>query len=912
MILTSDTTLSLYFNKHLNSATLIQDNFSLSPTSGTIKTITANTEYKQVALTFSQKFVPGTDYVLTISNVKDCSGNTVNRTGLSFKTPANPPPTPEKTDTAKIYITEIFADPSPEVGLPLVEFIEIYNPSKDTVDLEGWTINDQTSKSTFKKLLILPNQYVVLCPLADTAQYKTYGKTIGLSPWTSLSNSSDQIVLKSFKKRMIDSIAYSDTWYRDAAKKSGGWSLEKIDISKNSCRSFFNWTASANPNGGTPGKLNSVNMPGYLNRALKIDSVTLISDNTVILFLNLIPDTTFIKPSYFNISNGIGKAQSAGMTYDYKKIILRFSEKFQEGNDYIVSADSLFTCSGILTGNPDNQAFFTIPLIQEIDYPIIINEIFADPSPVIGLPEIEFVELFNPTDKVIGLKGLSYGDQTSSYRFTSGELTAGAYLILCPAKDTLSYTKFGKVIGLPTWPSLRNEAGILILKNNKGREIQRVVYGLNWYKNTNKSKGGYTLELIDSKSTCSNIQNWSASIDPSGGTPGKQNSVYRANTSSDPLKLLKALLVDSITLSLSFNRYIDSLPASVIANFTLNNGVGSPILALPLAPNFDQVILKLREPLARGHTYRITVSNIVDCKGSLIAPEFNSSEFILPRKIVKGDILFTEILFNPRPDGVDFVEIYNNTEYLLDMQELSLAAMVKDTLSNLKQLITTQLLMEPRQYLVLTINPDNIKKEYHTEEPGSFLKMPSFPTFNNDAGTAVLISHGIKIDQFTYVEKMHFSLIKNFEGVSLERSSFKRSANDPGNFRSATAAAGFATPGYKNSQYTDDQTTNEEFILISKTFSPDNDGFEDILQMNYHFKNPGLIANVSIFNDQGILIKKLLKNFMLSAEGAFIWDGLNEFNQLAASGIYLIYAEFFDTKGNLKKYRKTCALAVKF
>ena len=194
----------------------------------------------------------------------------------------------------------------------------------------------------------------------------------------------------------------------------------------------------------------------------------------------------------------------------------------------------------------------------------------------------------------------------------------------------------------------------------------------------------------------------------------------------------------------------------------------------------------------------------------------------------------------------------------------------------------------------------------------SLLKINPFPAFNDDAGTAVLISKGQKIDDLSYTEKMHFQLLKTKEGVSLERSKLSRPNSDTGNLRSATSASGFATPGYKNSQYADEPVAQENFSLASKIFSPDNDGYEDLLEMNYRFPSPGKIANVSIFNVHGVLIKRLLKNFTLNSEGSFIWDGFNEQSQPAPPGIYLLQADFFDTDGQISKFSKPFVLAVKF
>jgi hypothetical protein len=175
----------------------------------------------------------------------------------------------------------------------------------------------------------------------------------------------------------------------------------------------------------------------------------------------------------------------------------------------------------------------------------------------------------------------------------------------------------------------------------------------------------------------------------------------------------------------------------------------------------------------------------------------------------------------------------------------------------------------------------------------------------------VLLAGKEKIDQLNYSKKMHFGLIKDADGVSLERISFKNSTDAPGNFRSAAAAAGFATPGYKNSQWIEESPSAEEVFLLSKTFSPDNDGFEDVLSINYHFAKPGLVANTSIFTDKGVLVRRIQKNQTLASEGTVVWDGLNEQNEKASLGIYVIYMEVFDLRGNVRKYRKSCALATK-
>jgi hypothetical protein len=559
----------------------------------------------------------------------------------------------------------------------------------------------------------------------------------------------------------------------------------------------------------------------------------------------------------------------------------------------------------------NKQIIFKIPSIPENQYPLIITEIFADPTPPIGLPDAEFVEIYNPTSSSVSLAGLNFGDQSRNFSLSKGEITARSYLILCAEKDTSLFNSYGKVVGIPLWPDLNNENDILILKNNKGKEIHKVRYSSNWYRDSEKRKGGYTLELIDPESICIGSQNWKVSMDSSGGTPGRMNSVYQNNFNSDVLKLIEIEVLDSLKILLTFNNAVDSFKASSNSNYFLNNGVGNPIKNQISEPDFNQIVLTFREPFSKGQTYRLTTNNISDCKNRTIPDEFNSLEFTISRNIGKNDIILTEILFNPRAGGADFIEILNNSDHELDLKDLYIGRIIKDSINSIRQLSKKQLFIEPDNYIALSPDPENIKKEYFIKDITSILKLDPFPQFNDDAGTAVLISNGQLIDVLSYTEKMHFQLLKTKEGVSLERSKLNRPNNEPGNLRSATSASGFATPGYKNSQNSDNPVYQENITLSSKTFSPDNDGFEDLLEINYQFPEPGKIANISIFNVHGILIKRLLKNHTLNIEGSFVWDGFNEHSQLVPGGIYLLQANIFDKDGRISKFTKSFVLAVK-
>ena len=65
-----------------------------------------------------------------------------------------------------------------------------------------------------------------------------------------------------------------------------------------------------------------------------------------------------------------------------------------------------------------------------------------------------------------------------------------------------------------------------------------------------------------------------------------------------------------------------------------------------------------------------------------------------------------------------------------------------------------------------------VKDQYESKNPFSFIEMESFPSCPNSNGDICLINNSLTktIDAFTYSEEMHFSLLDNVEGVSLNLS----------------------------------------------------------------------------------------------------------------------------------------------
>ena len=91
--------------------------------------------------------------------------------------------------------------------------------------------------------------------------------------------------------------------------------------------------------------------------------------------------------------------------------------------------------------------------------------------------------------------------------------------------------------------------------------------------------------------------------------------------------------------------------------------------------------------------------------------------------------------------------------------------------------------------------------------------------------------------------------------------------------------------------------------------SPDNDGMDDFLTIDYNFPEPGYVANISIFDAAGRRVRYLQRNALMGTKGYFRWDGLGEKNEKLAVGIYVIYTEVFNLQGKTKKFKNVVVLA---
>ena len=638
------------------------------------------------------------------------------------------------------------------------------------------------------------------------------------------------------------------------------------------------------------------NIPPVLN-ALSVVSATELN----LLFSENLDPSSAQRASNYSVDNGIGNPASAVLQPDQKTVKLSFSKAFANGIQNVVTFSDVKDMAGNAMAT-NARTFLFFQAVPTTAKDLVITEIFADPNPQIGLPDAEYLEIFNRSKNPIDLFGWKLSDASSTAIFPTQIILPNEYWIVTSSASVSRFTSFGKTIGLANFPTLNNDSDVLTLKT--ASVIDSVNYNLTWYKDEDKQSGGWSIELIDPENTCGESNNWVASIDSKGGTPGKQNSVF-ANKPDLTGPKLNAIVPSENGLILSFDEKLEKPLGSVsflidpsidVFKYNFNNSA------------LTEIKVELSQSLVLRQLYSIQVSNLRDCAGNFIQADFNKLSFALPEKADSLDIVINEILFNPRPGGVDFVEVFNQSPKFIDLKGFTIANFENGMIKNPKT-ISSNFILAPHSFIAFTSNPTDLKTHYLQGIAKNFFEF-SLPSFNDDEGSVALATEkGEIVDYVFYSDQYHSPFLKDKEGVSLERISIAQNSNDPSNWKSASSTSGFATPGYLNSNSRPESAVDENAVQIDPVvFSPSQPG-QDFSKINYRFNQSGFVANVKILDQAGRLIKTIANNETLGFEGFYRWYGDRDDGGKARLGYYVMWFEVFDLSGAIRSFRKRVVIA---
>jgi len=166
-------------------------------------------------------------------------------------------------------------------------------------------------------------------------------------------------------------------------------------------------------------------------------------------------------------------------------------------------------------------------------YSLVVNEIMYNPKS----GKAEYIEFYNLSGDTLDLGGWTILDHNQNKYLLSKtfyKLPPFEYFILASDSTVFELNRNIQYITLTKTSNLglTNEGELILVKDAFGNSIDSVLYSPKWHNKNLLETKGISLEKINYSLPSNDSYNWSSSVDPSGGTPGKQNSIFTTTLSS--------------------------------------------------------------------------------------------------------------------------------------------------------------------------------------------------------------------------------------------------------------------------------------------------------------------------------------------------------------------------------------------
>jgi len=515
-----------------------------------------------------------------------------------------------------------------------------------------------------------------------------------------------------------------------------------------------------------------------------LTSVLVSSDHELqISFNEVVTIETAENLQNYSVNSSIGNPLTAVLNENNDQVILSFSNAFVLNQIYEISIEDITDLSQNLLR--DTTMVFSRINISAFD--IVINEIMADPSPIVQLPEAEYLEIYNRTAASISLLDWNLEIGGSLKAFPNVIIQAHSHLILCKETHIPFFTEWGPCAGFSSF-FLTNGGQSLRLLAPGEMEIHAVDYTDEWYHDNDKDDGGWSIEQINPSDFCSEAMNWKASNDGRGGSPGIQNSVFDAEPVYPMIEGIK--VTDNPLLLIFYNQEMDLDDILDKNHYQVEPG-NIQAQQVIIHDSSRSVYLLFSEPFEIGIQYHLQVTgSLVNCVGQALETP-SEIPFMVPKLAEEGDVVINEIMADPEPvNGLppfEYIELYNRANAPIEICGWQLQS------ANVLRPIE-EFLLYPQSYLLLCANDAVASLSEYSEVYG----MSSFSLNNTGAILVLRNQDGGIIHQVEYMDDWYDDEEKEEGGWSLEAIDPAEYCIEEANWAASTDERG-GSPGIINS-----------------------------------------------------------------------------------------------------------------
>ena len=772
---------------------------------------------------------------------------------------------------ASVVINEVLYNP---YGTPSgQQWIELFNASGQTVNLEGWQISVAGQYFhpvlALPRLLIQPGGFVLIGGdyvegadlYADLDLPFSDDHTAGIR-LTSVSGYTDTILYgEPNTNNLPDDL--NDPAHSFAPVTPQGHSLARIVDGLDTNDNANDWFVSGLP---TPGQSNIYLTDLALND-LQIDQLTdrvsisvrihnpgvlAVPHNEASLriFLNGEHHSTYLLPELLPEYQSTEIFFLTDLTAGYYSLNISLSYQYDPN-----------------PSNNDLSATFIAGYS-----PLVINELMFKQS----AGNQEWVEIYNRSELPVEMTNFYLEDAAATRTYFSGLIPLKTYMVICRYKEqflkTFPYVDSEKVIESTSWAILNNDFETLALIDQEGNILDYAEYA---------TPASYPHDVsLERINPYDDYSAWDRSIHPKFSTPAAPNSL---------LPLQYDLLIAESSSQIEGNQLLHTLE---IANIGYQD-IPDFSLICYLYENDDQTDTIIFEehlyhtgsnqfsfttpiPTASYVTYRYKVESELDLDPSnnYGFSYFNNNS----PPVVINEIMFQPVVGEPR-----WIELKVNSfiKYLFNV--------ILQT-----ERYTVNVPLTDHEYILLVNSPaDSLFILQHYQLSAAYIITGLTSIYVSGEELTLYDPSGNVLENFRYDP-----VWSKTRGVSAERINPTLPAT-PDNWAHSIDHRG-ATPGEVNSIYTPFFPSQASLSLSPNPFSPFR-GERTIIS----FELPERLSRVNcrIFDLKGRLVNTIIDQEIYAAYGTMIWDGRKDDGNNLPVGVYIVLLEATGSDTE-KVYRK--------
>jgi len=943
----------------------------------------------------------------------------------AVNSPETPPAPPEKLDPSKagdVLITEIMANPVGLTAYPETEYVEIYNASDSAVSLSGWTFVYDNKSVALPDTTLPIGAYAVLYRVGNSIFVESGGIDLPLAAFpAALANTGKTLQILNSKGAIIDSIAYpaakpaisyernadGDLYLSTDARGGTPGTVnspetpptppEKPDPSK--AGDVLITEVMANPVGLTAfPETEYVEIHNVSGSAIEMSGWTFVYDGKAVA----LPETTLPANAYAviyragrSIFIGVGGidmpvatfpsalantgktlqiVNSKGIVIDeveYASAKAAISYERNADGDLYLSSDPRGGTPGTVnspevTSSPDNQKPdepSVNPVPDNSGFgDVIISEIMANPVGLTELPETEYIEIYNVTDRELTLNSWSFIYDNRTIALPTIVLPAGSYAVLYREGREISVGSDGLAVAVATFPSaLANTGKMLQIVNSAGIVIDSIAYP------TAKPAVSYERNADGELYL---------STDPRGGTPGAANSpetppvipdepVNTDNSQFGDL-IINEIMANPVGLTaLPETEYVElfnatysvislkgwtfvydktnvSLPDTLLEAgqyaviyrsgreiFVEEGGMDLPVATFPSAlantgktlqiiNSVGIIIDSIAYPAATsaisyerdddGQLYLSTdprggTPGAVNSEKTISRPEnpLDQPDPKYPETgvwIYADEIIFNELLPEPYEGGSEYIELYNRSGHDLAVSGLTVSTRRADGSLGTKYTLPSIADIVPAGGYIVLTSNKEGVLNYYNAPNPDVIYEMRSPLLNNEASTLVLFN----TKDESIVDEISYSSSWHDAAIKNKKGvSLERISPDKPTQDASNWTSALYTAGYGTPGYQNSQLPAASSVTVNP---PEYNAATYEYSIRYTTDRTGYRCRIRIFTTEGIQVAEITNNQLIGADGEIVWDGNGSNGSRLRPNVYIFLAELYHPDGHRYTFKK--------